>query len=254
MADERNEKFTKERNGHTEIDIIFSPGRLTGTYPSTMGHNGHIKIPRYFTGKNQCSFQIHKDTGEVMLVDESTAKTCYVCYVLRDDEIRDLIHFNAAVMCPAAKSIKLSFGGKGGTHYRWEIKWRMAGPIDLQAWEARRNALGGKRKGQTMTLRSLPPPRRLETYDHHEPLLGHRYLPIEDINVKCRTTLTKCVDAPTGHLVAVKHVWDRIFLGFRLRGETLADITTELSHVSLHHLILKQRANASSLTSWSFSR
>ncbi|KAF4995629.1 hypothetical protein FGRMN_5021 [Fusarium graminum] len=246
-ADPVNERFVRRRNGFDMIDIAFTLERRGGLYPATIGRKGQIKIPRIFVTNLQISFELHKETGEIMLVDHSPSQTCYVYHLQRDTAIRDFDGFGALVLSPAAKEIKIAFGRP--TRYEFEVKWRTRDPIDLQAWKSLDD-----RTGQVQTLKSLPPLGRLESsqtgHSHHE----SRYLEQKDITVNqfTRTRVVKCVDLFTGHCVAVKTVVDLIHLRCREDGETRKEITTDLQHVEIlcdyFHLVMElQDGDASHL-------
>jgi hypothetical protein len=116
------------------IDVDFAPDRCGGLYPATMGKTGHVKIHRKFIAKIQVSFELHKETGEIMLVDRSPSQNCYVYYVQSDDECRDFYNFGALVLIPAANQIVITFGVS--IKYQFYVDWRMRGPIDLEAWKS----------------------------------------------------------------------------------------------------------------------
>ncbi|KAM0341673.1 hypothetical protein ACHAPU_009919 [Fusarium lateritium] len=224
-TDPVNKQFARRRSGFDMIDIAYAPERRGGLYPATMGKKGHVKIPHIFIANIQISFELHIETGEVMLVDRSPSQTCHVYYVQRDDAIRDFDGFGVLVLSPAANEIKITFGAP--VRYEFEVRWRTRDPIDLQAWKNLAN-----RTGQIQTLKSLPPPARLESrqtgHGRHEP----RYLEQNDIAVNfcTRTSIVKCIDLYTGHCVAVKTVVDSIRGRYREEGETRKEITTDLDH------------------------
>ncbi|RGP73361.1 calcium calmodulin-dependent kinase [Fusarium longipes] len=234
VKDKRNKRFCKrprQRKEPCEIYVTFNPHRRDGIYPSSMGQTGHIKLSNPFTANNQRSFQIHKDTGEVMLIDNSPGQTCYTEYVTQDGEYRDLSDFGAAVLCPASESIKLTFGGTTGS-YVWKVKWVMKGPIDMQAWA---DQVGfHSRIGQDMALRSIPATKRLESVKGEGPPRGppreRRYFPRDPIELKCGSWLNKGVDALTGHLVAIKVVVDHELGRHRRKGEACKELSTDLEH------------------------
>ncbi|KAF5660858.1 calcium calmodulin-dependent [Fusarium heterosporum] len=252
VADPVNQEFVTRRNGSNMIDIAFTLEHRSGLYPSTVGRKGQVKIPRMFVANIQISFELHKETGEIMLVDRSPSQTCYVYYALSDDLIRDFGGFDALALSPTADEIKIIFGGS--IRYEFELKWCTRDPIDLEAWKSLAN-----RTGQVQTLKSLPPPARL---DSRPTVLGpeeSRYLEQKDITVNhvTRTSVIKCLDLYTGHRVAVKTVVDLIPERYRDEGETRKGITTDLDHflqvevlVDCFHLVMElQDGDASHLAS-----
>ncbi|KAH7185022.1 kinase-like domain-containing protein [Fusarium flagelliforme] len=224
ISDLANQSFVRSHDGCDMIDVDFIPDRCDGLYPATIGKKGHIKIDRNFIAKIQVSFELHKETGEIMLVDRSPSQNCYVYYVQSDHEILDFYKFGALVLNPAAHEIVITFGGS--IKYEFEVKWRMRDWIDLEAWKSLET-----RTGQVQTLRSLPPTKRVEE-GVEGPLHELRFLLQTKIacNFCTRTTIHKCIDLRTGHCVAVKHVVDLIKGRYREEGEACKEITTDLSH------------------------
>ncbi|KAH6992778.1 hypothetical protein EDB82DRAFT_523871 [Fusarium venenatum] len=117
QEDFRNRRFCKRPDRHApsnEIYITFNPHRGEGIYPSTIGRTGHIMLRKAFPANIQCAFEIHKDTGEVMLVDKSPNQTCYVRYTTKvSREILDFRDFGAMVISPQAKRTILHSGERG---------------------------------------------------------------------------------------------------------------------------------------------
>ena len=220
------ESFVRNHDGEDVIEVDFTPDRRGGLYPATMGKKGHVKIDRKFIANIQVSFELHKETGEIMLVDHSPSQNCKVYYVQSDDEIRDFYKFRALVLSPAANTIAITFGRS--IKYIFYVEWHMRDPIDLEAWKSLET-----RTGQIQTLRSHPPTKRLEGVEgrHHE----LRFLLQKELanNFCTRTTINKCIDLKTGHCVAVKTIVDLEHKRYREEGESRKEITTDLSHVGL---------------------
>ncbi|KAM0367464.1 hypothetical protein ACHAO7_008033 [Fusarium culmorum] len=233
VEDKRNEIFCKrpkQRKVRKEIYVTFNPHRCDGLYPSTVGRKGHIKLADIpFVVNSQCSFQIHKDTGEVMIVDESPSQTCRVTFGTMAKDSREFKKFGALVVCPSATNIMLHFGNRSSDSWMtWRIKWHMNEPIDLQDWADK--AGFHSRTGQDMTLRSIPPTRRLEPHGTPAVPFETRYLPREDIKVTPIVGVTEGVDVLTGHLVVIKMVTDLVKRHNRLVGEARTELTTDLNH------------------------
>jgi hypothetical protein len=234
LEDFRNRRFCERPGQETlpdEIYITFNPHRPEGIYPSTIGRAGDIRLPRTFPASIQCAFEIHKDTGEVMLVDKSPDQSCYVRYSTNTDEILDFTDFGAMVICPHAHEIILHFGeGESDSWMLWAINWwHMPGPVDMEAWAAQVGFHA--RIGQNMTLQSIPPTRRLDFDGANR---ENRYLPRDNIKRKPGTIVTKGIDALTGHLVAIKTVKDRKPGRYRLEGEAIKELSTDLNHVRMY--------------------
>ena len=226
VSDSAHESFVRNRDGEDVIDVDFTPDRCGGLYPATIGKKGDVKIDRKFIANIQVSFELHKETGEIMLVDRSPSQNCYVYYVQSDQEIRDFYEFGALALSPAADEIRITFGES--RNYKFDVQWRTKDPIDLEAWKTLET-----RTGQIQTLRSLPPTRRLEGVvgRHHE----LRFFLQKELarNFCTRTTIHKCIDIKTGHCVAVKTIVDLMKGPYREEGESRKEITTDLSHVGL---------------------
>jgi hypothetical protein len=98
----------------------------------------------------------------------------------------------------------------------------------MQAWAAQVGFHA--RIGQDMSLRSIPPTRRL---DFNGAKRENRYLPRDDIKGGHWPSVMKGIDALTGHLVAIKGVVDLKPYRYRLEGEAMKELTTDLNHVRM---------------------
>ncbi|KAJ4128064.1 hypothetical protein NW768_008348 [Fusarium equiseti] len=119
VSDLASQSFVRHRDGCDMIDVDFIPDRCSGLYPATIGKRGHVKIDRNFIAKIQISFELHKETGEIMLIDRSPSQSCYVYYVQSNGECRDFYHCGALVLSPAANRVIITFGGF--INYKFEV-------------------------------------------------------------------------------------------------------------------------------------
>ena len=227
LLDPANIGIVRPHDHYDMIDVCFTLNRRGGLSPATMGRKGDVKIVGPFIANIKVSFELHMQTGEMMLVDRSPGKTCRVYYGDDEGKIRGFDKFEALVLTPAISNIAIHFGGSAKCKFL--LEWCNPDAINLEAWKSL-----ATRTGQVQTPKSHVIVKRLEGRQHPE----KRFLKQEELaaNYPMLTRIIKCVDAYTGHCVVVKQVEVPSHEVFR---ETRREITTDLNHVSLLNLLLK---------------
>ncbi|KAJ4253330.1 hypothetical protein NW762_010485 [Fusarium torreyae] len=191
-----NNHLFKNKEEERMIDVIFDPTQPAGLVPCLMGQAGNIIIDRIGVAKFQCSFSIHMETGEILLVDHSPSRSLK----FNNNNVRPYVNVprpDATVIDPETNT-DFCFGGKSGCLYMWRILWRQGPPIDVEVWA---RAWAGLRIGQTGTVRDFPPTRRLE---NHKP--EDRFLYRTTISDFGGMSVKKAVDVYSGQYVAIKTV------------------------------------------------
>ncbi|KAG5655998.1 hypothetical protein KAF25_001568 [Fusarium avenaceum] len=229
-----NDHLLKDSPAHNKIDVVFDPSRSTGLFPCTIGRVGHVHIPRPSIANFQCSFQIHQDTGEIMLVDDSPTKSCqfFHCqgrgsrfYGSKTRPFQEGLRSRVAVIDPTVNTI-FSFGGRDASWYSWEIQCHVSPPLDTLEWIATMEISDIGLIGRSETVANLPLARR-----KHYGLPEDRFL---NRNIIYRTpdmAVTKAVDVYSGQYVAIKTV--KVKSGFKdimARRNEAEEIFTNLNH------------------------
>ncbi|KAF4966589.1 hypothetical protein FSARC_5753 [Fusarium sarcochroum] len=192
-----NNHLFKREDGRNEINVFFDPTTSAGLFPSVMGRTGHIIVDRIGISKFHCSFSIHMETGEILLVDHSPSHTLEFYGNNVRQFVVDGLHAPAVVI-DAKVNRQFGFGGTGASWFKWKIKWYKEPPIDVEAWA---RGSGNHRFGQDCTVRDFPPTQRLEHC-----ALENRFLHREKLVDKTLTKVQKAVDAYSGQYVAIKTV------------------------------------------------
>lgn len=226
LLDPANIGIVRPHDHYDIIDVCFTLNRRGGLSPATMGRKGDVKIVGPFIANIQVSFELHMETGEIMLVDRSPGKTCRVYYGDDGGKIRGFDKFEALVLTPAISNIAIHFGWSA--KYKFFLEWCNPDAINLEAWKSL-----ATRTGQIQTPKSHFIVKRLEGRQDPE----KRFLKQAELaaNYPMLTRIIKCVDAYTGHCVAVKQVEVPSHEVFR---EARKEVTTDLNHVSLLNLLL----------------
>ncbi|KAM0340740.1 hypothetical protein ACHAPU_010331 [Fusarium lateritium] len=179
--------------GDAAFDVFFNPQQAAGI-TCTIGQTGHIAIDRIGIANIQCSFRIHLDTGEIMLIDHSQSQTCRLG--------SSNVPFGAAVVDQVNN--RFSFGG-----YAFDIEFCIKPPIDMIVWKSQWSLIACNtdlvrdgRLGHTGTVRDRLPVRRLSRPANHRERFRHRSIIAEDEEM----SVSMAVDLRTGQYVAVKTV------------------------------------------------
>lgn len=230
-----NDYLIKDCPAHNRIDVVFDPSRSTGLFPCTMGRVGHVHIPRPSIANFQCSFQIHQDTGEIMLVDDSPTKSCqFFEYQVKGSRLhgskirpfQEGLRSRVAVIDPTINTI-FSFGGRDASWYRWKIQWHVSPPLDTLEWIATMEISDIGLIGRNETVANLPLARR-KLYDLPE----DRFLNRDIISHRLDMVVTKAVDVYSGQYIAIKTVKVKSqFEDILARRNETEEIFTNLNHV-----------------------
>jgi hypothetical protein len=236
LRHQANDDLFKHNPARDEIDVVFEPSFSTGFFPCTMGRAGHINIPCPNIVNFQCSFQIHKDTGEIMLVDNSLAKNCqfFECQDTgslfdrsKARPFRDELHSRVAVIDPTINTT-FSFGGRDASWYEWGIQWHVSPPLDTLEWIATMAISRVGLIGRNETVANLPLARR-----KYYCLPEDRFINRELISPRLHKVVAKAADVYSCQYVAIKTV--RVQSRFEdimvLRSE-VEEVFTDLNHVS----------------------
>ncbi|KAM0548466.1 hypothetical protein ACHAPJ_009952 [Fusarium lateritium] len=192
-----NHLFNNQHNDKKKrmIDVIFDPSQPAGLVPCVMGQAGNIIIDRIGVANFHCSFSIHVETGEILLVDHSPSRSLKF-----NNKVRPYVNgiHPDAVVIDLKKNKQFSFGGKGASWFQWKIYWRQRPPINVEVWA---RAWAGLRIGQTGTVRDFPPTQRLENHKAED-----RFLYRATISEFGDMSAKKAVDVYSGQYVAIKTV------------------------------------------------
>ncbi|KAM0244784.1 hypothetical protein ACHAP5_005907 [Fusarium lateritium] len=229
-----NDDLFQNTSSRDKIDAIYDPNSTTGLFPCTVGQAGQINIPRLNIASFQCSFQIHQETGEIMLVDESLVKNCQF-FECRDHRFpfsgqnirpfKDGLHSRVAVIDPTFNTT-FRFGGKDASWYQWGIQWYVSPPLDTFEWIATMAISGVGLMGRDETVANLPLPRR-----KYYGLPEDRFINRELIFHKGPTAVTKAVDVYSGQYVAIKTIKARsCFENFTVLRKEAEEIFTDFNH------------------------
>ncbi|KAM0211881.1 hypothetical protein ACHAQI_005034 [Fusarium lateritium] len=229
-----NDDLFKHTPSRDKIDVIYDPDSPTGLFPCTIGQAGQINITRTNIATFQCSFQIHQDTGEIMLVDESLVKNCqfFECrdprFPFRRQKTRpfkDDLHSRVAVIDPTFNTT-FSFGGRDASWYKWGIQWHVSPPLDTLEWIATMAISGFGLIGRDETVANLPLPRR-----KYYGLPEDRFINRELIFQQGPTVVAKAVDVYSGQYVAIKTIKARSrFEDFTVLRQEAEEIFTDFNH------------------------
>ncbi|KIL86098.1 hypothetical protein FAVG1_10492 [Fusarium avenaceum] len=229
-----NDYLFKDSPAHNRIDVVFDPSRSTGLFPCTIGRVGHVHIPRPSIANFQCSFQIHQDTGDIMLVDDSPTKSCqfFHCqsrgsrfFGSKTRPFQEGLLSRVAVIDPTINTI-FSFGGRDASWYRWEIQWHVSPPLDTLEWVATMEISDIGLIGRNESVANLPLARR-----KHHGLPEDRFLNRDIIYRTPDMVVTKVVDVYSGQYVAIKTVKVKSrFEDIMARRNEAEEIFTNLNH------------------------
>ncbi|KAF4993262.1 hypothetical protein FGRMN_6626 [Fusarium graminum] len=213
--------------GDDAFDVYFNPQQASGI-TCTIGRTGHIIIDRIGISNIQCSFQVHLETGEIMLIDQSPSQNCRLG--------SSNVPFGAAVVDREVNN-RFSFGGRGRHRYEFRIEFCINPPIDMIAWKSvwsgimwSTSSARDGRLGQTGTVRDCLPVRRLSRPANHRERFRDRSIIADEEEM----SVSVAVDLCTGQYVAVKTVK---YLDYGNRHHLVEEASVELTSFRHNHII-----------------